>query len=581
MQIGNCIDENHKDTSQQPFQNSITQLLSETEKIGTSNPDKYSTNLTKLKENQAVFNDFQKDFYDYLRYYKLGYTGHFKESLENFQNLFKRTEFMEIKYRAQYKIANIHIISGKIIEALNAIDYVLNNINKINNDFLKKEGYKMAAGIYFLIEDYELSRDFANLILNNSPDGSDLCKALTINSRIQLKQATQTTQELTRDIKKSIYSCESIGDYVFSNILKLDWFKFQLDSPTAEVEDYQRILDELEQSDAEINNTKYKNLINIKNALFAKVYWKLGEQDNAINYALNTLNESLSIGNTWQKIEVLQILVEYYQSINDYKLALYYSTKKNNAEKKHYNEQQTNLMTYQTIKHNNLAKSHEIELLSQKNIMLSLQRKLANKSALNQRLVIIFLALLAILILYWGFKTKKTQDIYKELSEIDDLTKIYNRKGMKDHMESLLDKSAKNKICIAFCIFDLDHFKNINDQYGHITGDWVLKTVIAQCQSVITNKAILGRIGGEEFAIAMQDADSKKLAELAEKCRKKIIQIDSAASGHQFYVSASFGVTDTTNSGYVYTKLMTQADKAMYTAKVAGRNMVIDYNENY
>jgi diguanylate cyclase (GGDEF)-like protein len=573
--------ENPEGISPQQFQNSISQLLNETEKIGTSNPDKYSINLTKLKKNHSKFNAFQKDFYDYLIYYKLGYTGNFKESLENFQKLFKRTEFIEIKYRAQYKIANIHIISGNIIEALNAIDYVLNNINKIDDDFLKKEGYKMAAGIYFLIEDYGLSRDFSNLILNNSTNGNDLCKALTINSRIQLKLAKQTTQELTQDIKNSIYSCESIGDYVFSNILKLDWFKFQLDSPTANIEDYQGVLDELKLSDDEINNTKYKNLINIKSALFAKAYWKLGEQDYAINYALNTLNESQSIGNTWQKIEALQILIEYYQNINDFKLALYYSTEKNNAEKKHYNKQQTNLMAYQTIKHDSLAKSHEIELLSQQNQLLSLEQNLANKSALNQRLVILFLALLAVLILYWGFRTKKTQGIYKKLSEIDDLTKIYNRKGMKDYMESLLNESENNKTCIAYCIFDLDHFKNINDQYGHITGDWVIKTVIAQCRIITHNKATLGRIGGEEFAIVMKNADSKKLAELAEKCRKKIIQIDSSASGHQFYVSASFGVTDSSNSGYVYTKLMTYADKAMYTAKVAGRNMVVDYSENY
>jgi diguanylate cyclase (GGDEF)-like protein len=89
-----------------------------------------------------------------------------------------------------------------------------------------------------------------------------------------------------------------------------------------------------------------------------------------------------------------------------------------------------------------------------------------------------------------------------------------------------------------------------------------------------------GRIGGEEFAIVMRDSSSNELAKFCEECRKLIANIDSSPTGYDFSVSASFGVTSTTISGYVYSDLMTDADNAMYDAKAAGRNMVVNFQNN-
>ena len=141
-------------------------------------------------------------------------------------------------------------------------------------------------------------------------------------------------------------------------------------------------------------------------------------------------------------------------------------------------------------------------------------------------------------------------------------------------------QSKKEGRSVALAIFDLDNFKRINDNYGHLKGDWVIKKTITQCQLVQNDKITIGRIGGEEFAMIMRDSTSEELSEFVEECRNMIENIDSSSTGHDFVITASFGVTSTNASGYVYSKLLSDADHAMYDAKTSGRNMVINYKYN-
>lgn len=558
---------------------SVTALLRESEKIGTQNPKQYNDNLNTLKQSENFFSPYQKDYFDYLTYYRQGYNGDFADSLKNFTNLFERSTYQDIKFRAKSKIANIHIISGNIPQAINALDYVLNHIDIVKQQHLKHEAYKIASTIYFLLDENEISENFSNLMLKSQPTQSDYCKATTNIARIKLKTHKRINNDDKLYVQDSIKACEEIGDYVFSNLLKVQWLKHQLYS-SSDIENYQSVLQQLKNAEEQIDNTRYKNLINIKNAVFTQTYWKLGNFDKTLEYAEKTLKQSESIGGTLQRIEVLEILTKYYKNISNDKLAFYYLSLKNQAEKKYYDQEQAKIMAYQTAKHNSLAKSHEIELLSQKNQLLSLEKNLSQKIAINQKLVIVFLVIITGFILLWGFKNKKNQKRYKQLSETDDLTGIYNRKGLKDFMELLLAKSSKNKQSVAYAIFDLDNFKDINDQFGHIVGDWVIKKVIETCQLVGNNKVTLGRVGGEEFAMAMGDADSLVLSEHAEKCRKKLLTINTEETGAQFTISASFGITSSTHCGYDYDTLMNKADQAMYTAKIAGRNMVVNHCDN-
>jgi diguanylate cyclase (GGDEF)-like protein len=129
----------------------------------------------------------------------------------------------------------------------------------------------------------------------------------------------------------------------------------------------------------------------------------------------------------------------------------------------------------------------------------------------------------------------------------------------------------------ALVMFDLDHFKAINDTYGHGAGDWVLKQVGKTCSAHCRKVDYLGRIGGEEFAVLLRGLDLATAARLAEDCRSQLAQIDTRECGYSFVVTASFGVSSTAQSGYDLSRLLSHADQMLYRAKNEGRNRVCAY----
>lgn len=558
----------------------INELLTTTESIGTSNPQLFSKNLEQLKSLKDSFSAHQSDYLKYLIYYLQGFNGEFNKSSKNFEQLFEESQFLDIKFRAQTKIVNINAIIGNIPKALNSLEYILNNIDKIKENSVKILGYKVASLFYFLVDEYQLAIEFSNFILKNNPTKNELCQAHATIIRSKIKQTPSLSSQELDEIKQAITACEQTGDYIYSNFVRVDWLKSQLNLKNSSPKDYQLILEQLKNSEQQIESTQYKNLINIKDSLFAKTYWLLGKPEKSYQYANKVLEQNISKGATLQKIDTLGVLIQYYKNKGDFKKAFEYSIQENEAEKAHFNQEKAKIMAYQTVKHNNLAKTQEINYLNKQNKLLSHEKSLSDRVAKYQTLLIISLIIIVIFILIFALKSAKAQKIYKKISEMDHMTQIYNRKGLESFAQSLLLEAQENNQSIAYAILDLDHFKVINDTYGHIVGDEVIKKVIQTCQVTEYKNLKMGRLGGEEFAMVLKNGNSQELAKIAEECRIKISQLIFHAKESKFNVTASFGVTSTTESGFVYSMLMTHADQAMYDAKIAGRNMVVQYQNN-
>ena len=556
----------------------VDEVLENIENIQNSNPNKYVKDLKNLTKNRTQFNQNQKDYFDYLTYNQQGFNGDFNLALKNLNALFLRSTSKEIKFRCKVKIANIHIIAGRFTDSLKSLDFVLGQIDSIDNKKLKLLGYKIATVVYSLIEESDLSIKFSNLILQNTSHTDNKCFAQTNILETELKNQIGFSASLNSRINETLSLCEKENDFVHSGLLKTRYLKYKLNLKKSNQHSYNSILNELKSYEKKINDTHYKNLINIKNSLFASIYWKLNEKEKSIFYALKTVKESQSIGDTDQKISALNILVEYYKGVNDYLNSFKYLNLKNNAENLYFKQQQAKFMAYQTVKHKNLANTYQIKVLNQKNKLLELEKIVADKSKTNQMLLIMLLATLLLFFLVLIYRIKRQQQRFKKLSELDHMTMVYNRKGIRDYMDYLLPYSKKKNETIAYAIFDLDLFKKVNDEYGHIIGDWVIKEAIKACQQLESSKAIFARIGGEEFSITMRDSSVSEMKDFAELCRKAISNIKTKEeTGHDFHITASFGVTSSNISGFEYQNLMHQADTALYISKDNGRNLVSVY----
>lgn len=168
--------------------------------------------------------------------------------------------------------------------------------------------------------------------------------------------------------------------------------------------------------------------------------------------------------------------------------------------------------------------------------------------------------------------------LYEQMEDIaikDGLTKIYNRLYLQNILPQLVGEAIANKKPIAVSIFDIDHFKQFNDTYGHLFGDEVLKTVARFGQEMVDQyDGIIARYGGEEFFIILPDMPLRKAAKVIEEFRKKIENYELRYNGQNAKITASFGVSGYPEVADNVEELIKTADDAMYLSKRQGRNLV-------
>lgn len=159
----------------------------------------------------------------------------------------------------------------------------------------------------------------------------------------------------------------------------------------------------------------------------------------------------------------------------------------------------------------------------------------------------------------------------ERLANVDELTGICNRRSFYRKMEHALSRARHTGTPLSVILFDIDHFKQINDRSGHIAGDRVLIKVARAVNAELAAGEIFGRIGGEEFCIALPGADSDAAFTLAEKIRRKIAA-ECTPAGKPSIVTVSLGVSSALPDDKEISTLLTRADRALYAAKDMGRD---------
>ncbi len=156
----------------------------------------------------------------------------------------------------------------------------------------------------------------------------------------------------------------------------------------------------------------------------------------------------------------------------------------------------------------------------------------------------------------------------------DSLTGIYNRRGLFELGQREVDRAYRFNRPLAAIMLDIDYFKQINDTYSHAIGDQVLKELATRCRKHLRDLDILGRYGGEEFAILLPETDMQSAYLVAERLRKTMLEDPVQTDRGPITVTISLGVTAATQESPYLTILLDRADTATYAAKQAGRNQV-------
>ena len=185
-------------------------------------------------------------------------------------------------------------------------------------------------------------------------------------------------------------------------------------------------------------------------------------------------------------------------------------------------------------------------------------------------LMLVCLFLFEILLSQW--RTREAP--IEKFSRLDPLTNVMNRRSIANQLEQL---HQQRKALYSVVLLDLDHFKHINDNYGHCMGDQVLIQVAECFAEHVREQDMIGRFGGEEFILLLPNTTTEQARQVAERCRHALTELSFVTEQQQpFSISASFGVSSSQNASEPQ-QLIRQADQALYAVKTAGRNQVQIY----
>jgi diguanylate cyclase (GGDEF)-like protein len=159
-------------------------------------------------------------------------------------------------------------------------------------------------------------------------------------------------------------------------------------------------------------------------------------------------------------------------------------------------------------------------------------------------------------------------------AQSDALTGVLNRRSLLERLDSACLRARARGLPIALLFIDLDHFKQINDSYGHPAGDACLKAIIGPIQSELRQSDVIGRYGGEEFVVILSSADAAAAQPIAERIRQRVADISVPGFGSPIHLTCSIGIATSDMLGVWGEHLIARADEAVYAAKRSGRNCV-------
>ncbi|QWT18958.1 GGDEF domain-containing protein [Bacillus sp. NP157] len=232
-------------------------------------------------------------------------------------------------------------------------------------------------------------------------------------------------------------------------------------------------------------------------------------------------------------------------------------------------------LAYEAVQQRLLLQGLQADKLGRQKATLELEQALANNAVESSRLYMALLGVILLSVVAWLLRVRRSQKRYRHLSYHDGLTGIFNHQHFMERASAVVDALERQKLPASVLLLDLDHFKRLNDTFGHAVGDAVLQRAVAAIQVELRTEDVFGRLGGEEFGVLLPGCLPEQALLIAHRVRAAVDATPLAMDGQLVRYSASVGMASTLASGHRLERLLADADVALYRAKRAGRNRVM------
>lgn len=544
------------------------QLLSTANEVRSANPEQLKTILGNIDTN--ILNVEQLDLFKYLSAYSLSMSGLLEEAVVEFEALISPETSTDIRYRAMASLVTMYTGLEDWSKALRTTESLLAVLEQVSSVEASEQTRTSIIVFYNHIGEYDLVKKFGKELLLNTKSLRTRCLTTSQIVYANLKSSPQNI--IISDLNNAVDDCISADERILTHDAIANLAQYFIGT-----QQYSEAAQVLENNIADVKSNAYPPMTATYYKLMAKTYLLL-ESHTKAEYYSQLLIQTESEHQYAPAIKTaFDILSQVAEKNKDYAGAFFYLKKFSEAEQINLDRENAKLLAIQKAKFETVEQNNRIALLNKENDLLKIRLALDTKSTENNRLTIALLTLVLILIFLWAYKTKLNQTKLRHMAETDELTGISNRHHFNQLAKTAIKYCFSNNQPLSFILFDLDHFKKINDSFGHQVGDWALQNAVKAASTMCRNNDVIGRVGGEEFGILLPGCSIQKAEQLAEDCRQALEALDSLESGYAFKITASFGVADVKTCGYDFFKLFAGADAALYQSKDEGRNQVLLY----
>ncbi|HUA79860.1 MAG TPA: diguanylate cyclase [Dyella sp.] len=558
-----------------PAANETAQLFARADDIEVVDNAAFATLLTQLESREANLSDAQRWHLRYLEAWQTGYIGQIDKAKPQLEAVVAQAPDIDLKEQARGTLINVLGISHNYEEAFRYLDQALDALPRITVARTRLRVLFDASQLLNEAGQYDLASSYADQIL--ATKGAENYRCLGIATKLDAEFGSgQQASTLLPQLNDGIAECRAQHDLLTADTIQRDMATLDLQQGNAD-----QAIALLQDHYAEVQRIGYVDLVSKYETSLADAYWKQGDERQAEKYALLTVDTAAKSGFSEPLIKAYQLLYQIARQKGDMREALAYHEKYIVTDNGHLDDLREKAYAYQIVKQQVEAKKAELDALDKQNQILQLQQTLDRKAVVTSRLYIALLLFVLASIALWLYRLKRSQLRFMQLARRDGLTGIFNRQHFVHEAEQSLRHARKSKRAACLILLDLDHFKSINDTYGHTTGDNVLKRAVEICQKHLHSYDVFGRLGGEEFGVLLSESSLIQALECAEQIRQAI-QASSDNEPQRVPISSSFGIACTVDHGYDLRGLLAAADSALYRAKREGRNrVVVSVNEHH
>ena len=551
----------------------VEQLLNQVASELKDNPEAAKFTISRLQALEQVFTRDQKNHYLKLLSTFYGYRGMRRQQVETSEQALKSITDPDERAGLLYLLADGYASLGKYDNALESMNESIQLLPKLTSLISKADVLQSAVSLLESMGAYDEALDYSERLAALPDDGTGLQLCASNANKAELAFKMHDNANFRFLAPKAIELCDGKGYKVLSLSIKaLDAIDRLNDSsdPSGLSKAFQ-VLTEFTKA-----NQRSEYGARLANAV-ANRYLVMGQLAIAGQYGERAVQLENPGGELQLRQQVCETMAKIFRAEGKFEQALNYANQSNSLWTELLEDQTKKGLAYERMKFRAQDQSVQLKLLGQINQLLTSERELQEHNKHILELLVLVTGLLLTFVSVWGVRTWRQKNDFRTYSQIDGLTKISNRTHFIACAHQVF-KDARGSISMV--LFDMDEFKLINDTYSHAAGDWVLKTISSTIAGCLRSEDLLGRLGGEEFAICLPHTSEQDATALAERCRSAIEGIDSSPSGHQFSLSASFGIAvRPPNSVAGFEEVLAAADRALYQAKHLGRNRIVSYGE--